>query len=427
MTAEAAGAILERIPGEVIMMYDLLLKGGTVLDPSQGIHARMDVAITAGRVAKVAPSIPRDRASRVTDVRGKVVAPGLIDIHAHVYQPNHNPIHPDAAGVWGGVTTVADAGGPGPANFPEFREVVLPQAKTKVYSFLSVFHDRSNPMANNESEIDVQGVVRTARENPGLVKGVKVLVYPRTVQVMGLRHVEAARAAAREAGLRVMMHIGDIGPKSQTPTPPEITSQALSMLEAGDIVTHIFTPLTGAALDFEGRLLPGLADAQERGVTLDTSYGDFNFGWQRAQDVMSQGLHPDTIGTDIDIQPGFGMRKNLMRGLLEYSAYFLEMGFSLEDVVRMTTVNAARALGIEETAGSLAVGREADVAVLEVLEGAFRLTDATGESRTGSRALVPFLTIKGGAVVEGGEAPHAWGWGPPAAETAAVAGDGDSG
>ena len=361
------------------------------------------------------------------------MAPGLIDIHAHVYQPKRNPAHPDGAGVWGGVTTVADAGGPGPANFQEFCDVVLPQAQTKVYSFLSflsflsVFHDKT-VQTNDESQLDVAGVVRAARENPDMVRGVKCLVHPMTVQVMGLKHVEAATAAAREAGLRVMMHIGDIGPKSLTPTPPELVARALSMLAPGDIVTHIFTPLTGAALDWDGKLLPELKEAQQRGITLDPSYGDFNFGWERAQQVMSEGVVPDTIGTDIDIQPGFGMRKNLMRGLLEYSAFFLALGFSLEDVVRMTTINAARALGIEEQAGSLTEGGEADISVIKVVEGRWQLTDATGESRTGSQALIPFLTIKGGRIVEGAEAPHPWGWGPPkAVEAGAVVGDGDLG
>ena len=408
-------------------MYDLLLKGGTVVDPSQGRNEKLDVAIKGGVISRIADSIPAKEASRVVDVQGKVVAPGLIDVHAHLYQPKRNPAHPDSAGVWGGVTTVADAGGPGPANFPEFCEVVFPQVQTKVYSFLSIFHDRT-VQTNDESELDVAGVVRTAGENPGIVKGVKCLVQPRIVQVMGLKNVEAATAAAREAGLRVLMHIGDIGPKTLPSTPPEVVAQALSMLAPGDIVTHIFTPLTGGALDWDDVLLPELKEAQQRGITLDPAYGDFNFGWDRAQQVMSQGVVPDTMGTDIDIQPGFGMRKNLMRGLLEYGAFFLALGFSLQDVVRMTTINAARALGIDEQAGSLTEGREADVSVIEVVEGRWQLTDATGESRTGSQALVPFLTIKGGRIVEGAESPHPWGWGPPpAVEADAIVGDGDSG
>lgn len=404
-------------------MYDLLLKGGTVVDPSQSRNEKMDVAITGTSISRVAASIPAEEASKVVDVAGKVVAPGLIDVHAHVYQPKRNPAHPDSAGVWAGVTTVADAGGPGPANFQEFCDVVFPQAQTRVYSFLSIFHDRAVP-TDDESQLDVPGVVRTARENPDIVKGVKCLVQPRLVQAMGLKHLEAATVAAREAGLRVLMHMGDIGPKNLPQTPPEVVARALSMLSPGDIVTHIFTPLSGAALDWDGKLLPELKEAQERGITLDPSYGDFNFGWERAQEVMSQGVVPDTIGTDIDIQPGFGMRMNLMRGLLEYSAYFLALGFSLEDVVRMTTINAARALGIEEQAGSLAEGREADLSVIEVVEGQWQLTDATGENRTGSQALLPSLTIKSGQIVEGAQEPHPWGWGPPSvAEAQAVYSD----
>ena len=401
-------------------MYELLQKGAKVIDPSQGINQNMDVSISGGKIGRVAPEIDSKEAAEVIDVRGKLVTPGLIDIHTHVYLAGHNPAHPDGAGVWGGVTTLADAGSPGPANFQELCDVVLSRAQTTVYSFLSVFHDRSNPAANDESDIDVAGVIRTARQNPERVKGVKCLVHPLTVQALGLKHVEAAKAAAREAGIRLMMHIGDIGPKSLPPTPPEVVSRALSMLDPGDIVTHIFTPLTGAAVDPGGNVLPALRDAQERGVTLDPSYGDLNFGWARAEAVMSQGIFPDTSGTDIDIQPDFGMRKNLMRGLLEYSAFFLQLAFTLEEVVRMTTINAARALGIDETAGSLAEGREADVAIVELLEGSYQLTDATGESRTGSQALVPFLTIKGGKVVEGGESPHAWDWGPPPLQPDAV-------
>ena len=235
------------------------------------------------------------------------------------------------------------------------------------------------------------------------------------LQVMGLKHVEAATAAAQEAGLRVLMHIGDIGPKTLTPTPPEVVGRALSMLDPGDVMTHVFSPLTGAALDLEGKLLPQLVEAQDRGVVLDPSYGDFNFGWERAEAVMAQGLTPDTIGTDMEAQPGVGMRQVSTRGLLEYCAFFLELGFSLDEVVRMMTVNPAKALGIEDEAGSLAVGREADVSVLDLQEGRWLLTDATGASRVGSRALVPVVTVKSGRVIELGEAPHAWGWTPPAA------------
>ena len=406
-------------------MYDLLLKGGTVIDPSQGLNERLDVAISENKISRTASSIPEQEAEKVIDVAGKIVAPGLIDIHTHIYHPGRNWNHPDVAGVRSGVTTIADAGGAGSKDFEDFCDYVLTKAETKVYSFLSIFRERSLGAPPQESEIDIEGVVRIARDNPEVVKGVKVIVAPRTVQSLGLKHLEASKRAAREAGIRLMMHIGDISPKRQTPTPPDLVAEALAMLDPGDAVTHVFTPLTGAALDENGQLLPELRDAQERGVFIDTSYGDFNFGWERADTVLAQGLRPDTIATDIEIHAGDGMRKLSERGLLEYTAFFLEMSFSLEDVIRMTTVSPATYLGIEDRAGSLAVGREADVSVLELVEGRWQLTDATGESRVGSRALAPVVTLRSGRVIAPGEAPHPWGWTPPTAvEGMAPVGDG---
>ncbi len=404
-------------------MYDLLLKGGRVIDPSRGIDESLDVAVMGGKISRVARDVPISEAGEVLDVSGKIVAPGLVDVHTHIYHPGRNWNHPDVAGVRSGVTTIADAGGPGSDDFGDFCEYVLPKAKTTVFSFLSIFRDRSLGAPPAEEHMDVDGVVAIARDNPDLVKGVKVIVAPRTVQNLGLKHVEASKRAARESGTRLMMHIGDIGPKRQTPTSSDITSEALAMLDAGDMVTHVFTPLTGAALDEEGRLLESLVDAQERGVYIDTSYGDFNFGWDRADTVLSQGLRPDTIATDIEIHAGDGMRKLSERGLLEYASYFLAMGFSVPEVVKMTTETPAAYLGISEESGSLEEGRTADISVLEVLEGRWQLADATGKTRVGTEALAPVVTIKGGEMVRPGEPPHAWGWTPPAAVEAAVAGD----
>ena len=405
-------------------MYDLLLKGGRVIDASRGIDEPMDVAVEGGRIARMARGIPPSEAQEVLDVSGKIVAPGLVDVHTHVYHPGRNWNHPDVAGVRSGVTTIADAGGPGSADFEDFCQYVLPKAQTTVYSFLSVFRERSLGAPPSEDQMDVDGVVEIARNNPDLVKGVKVIVASRTVQSLGLKHVEASKRAAREGGVRLMMHIGDIGPKSQTPTPSEVTTQAVAMLDPGDLVTHVFTPLTGAALDEDGRLLSALVDAQDRGVFIDTSYGDFNFGWDRADTVLAQGLRPDTIATDIEIHAGDGMRKLSERGLLEYASYFLAMGFSVEDVVRMTTSTPAAYLGIQDRAGSLQEGRTADISVLDVVKGRWLLADATGKSRVGTEALVPVVTVKGGQAIYPGEPPHSWGWTPPVAVEVASAGDG---
>ena len=211
------------------------------------------------------------------------------------------------------------------------------------------------------------------------------------------------------------MHIGDIGPKRQIATPPETVARAVSMLGSGDMVTHIFTPLTGAALDGEGNLLPHLIEAQQRGVFMDTAYGDFNFGWERADAVLDQGLIPDTIATDVEIHAGDGTRKLSERGLIEYTAFFLKLGFSLEEVVRMTTTTPAQFLGIYDAVGGLKEGWEADVSVLELIKGKWHLADATGESRVGTEALLPVATIKAGQMISLGDAPHPWGWAPPTA------------
>ena len=405
-------------------MYDLLLTGGKVLDPSQGIHGKMDVAITGESISQLAPSIPATEAARVVDVTGKIVTPGLIDIHTHIFHPGRSRNHPDIAGVRAGVTTVSDGGGSGPTNYQEFCDFVLPQAQSNVYCFLSIFGDTNAGASRGESDLDVAGVVSVARQAPEMVKGVKIVLRPAMIEAMGLKALEAARDAAREAGIRIMIHIGDIGPKDQTPTPPEVTARALSMLSPGDIVTHVFSPLTGAAVDTEGRILAELVEARSRGVVMDSSYGDFNFGWERAEAVMSQGLIPDTVGTDSEIQSNMGIRQISTRTLLEDLAVYLQLGFSLEDVVRMTTINPARGLGIEERAGSLASGRSADISVLEIVEGRWNLTDATGESRVGSKALVPVFTIKNGEIIESDEPLHPWGWSPPvAAEAGAPVGD----
>ena len=147
-------------------MFDLLLKGGTVIDPSQGLNKQLDLAINGNRISQLAPSIPESEALQVVDTTGKIVAPGLIDIHTHVYHPGRNINHPDMAGVRAGVTTMVDAGGSGSGNFQDFCDIVLPQAQTRVYSFLSIFQDRTIQSSPTEFELDVEGVVRVARENP---------------------------------------------------------------------------------------------------------------------------------------------------------------------------------------------------------------------------------------------------------------------
>ena len=408
-------------------MFDLLVRGGTVIDPAQGLHAKLDVAISDGRIAKVAADIAESDAKEVVDATGMYVTPGLIDIHVHVYRGDNHRDPDEVSGVGAGVTTVVDAGGPGADRVDDFREVIASKARTTAYCFLGVFNRSAGPW----QDLDVDGIAEAAAQNPDLVKGVKVHLMPVVRERFGLRHIEAAKSAARQAGLPVMLHIGDIGPRQLPATSTDITSAALEMLESGDILTHLFSPLTGSATYDDLNVLPAVRAAKERGVWLDSSIGDYQFAWDVADAVLAQGVFPDTIASDMEIHSGrtgdgeplvadrriSGARVASERSLLEYTAMFFKLGFSLDDVVRMTTQTPARVIGIEDEAGSLAVGMPADVAVLKATEGAFKLTDTTGVSRVGELALEPVVTLKRGVVCAASAGTHDWGFAPPRATT----------
>jgi dihydroorotase len=266
--------------------------------------------------------------------------------------------------------------------------------------------------------IDIDGVVRLAREYPDIVKGIKVQLSARESNAIGIKHIEAAKVASRKANIPVLMHIADTGGKELGITPPQMVGQAVSLMDPGDTVTHVLTPLTGSTLDQDGKILPEVLDAQRRGVFMDTAYGRNNFGWTEAELVMSQGLVPDSTGSDMQLQT---TELNQLQSLLEYSSFFLHLGFSVDDVLRMITITPARFLRIEDRAGSLALGRDADIAVIDLVNGNWQFKDANNVSRVGSQALVPVLTVKSGRVIEPGAGLHPWGWAPPTVAALGVA------
>lgn len=403
-------------------MYDLLLKGATLIDPDQEIHSILDVSIKDGEIAGIFPNIPESESKATIHLEGNILTPGLIDIHAHVYRPGRTKIHPDVAGVLSGVTTMVDAGGTDGYDFQVFNHFITTKSKSTIYSFLNITQPFAKINHSDEEKAIVAMVQSIATEFPQLVKGIKVSIDENTVIPMGLTHLEFSKRAARESGIRLMMHIGDfIGAGSdhlskkpfQNTTSSKTIAQAISMLDPGDVLTHAFTPRTGGVVDKNGYLLPALTDAQLRGVTIDTAYGSTGFGFRRAEEVLAQGFVPDTIGSDVEIQAPVGARRKGNRGLIEYLAFYLALGFSLDDVVKMTTNNPAKALGINAQSGSLQVGRKADISVMSLLEGEWELVDAQNHSRLGSKALVPLMTIKSGHVIDLGEPPHPWGWTPP--------------
>ena len=392
-------------------MSSLLLRGGRLIDPSQRIDAKLDVAVADGAISQVSPNIRPGHETRTIDLDGKLVVPGLIDLHTHVYHGvNQTAIDPDLAGVYAGVTTVVDAGSAGCYTFGGFPSHVVPKAKTRVVCMLHISRAGLNfqPEISDRDDIDLQETVRVIATNKPLIQGVKVRAIGPAVPVMGVEIVRLAKQAANEGGVRLMVHIGDRGIDDG----PTITRELLPLLETGDIITHLFTGNAGRILNDEGRVIPEIIDAQERGVFLDTAHGRQNFSFEVARSSLDQGVVPRSISTDITI-PG---RLNTVHSMAEMLSRFLALGFSLEDVVRMATTNPASALGMESSLGSLAVGREADISVLEEHTGRWLFHDTEGGTLIGDKALTPVLTVKAGEVFTAEWGPRHWGWLPDFAE-----------
>jgi dihydroorotase len=388
-------------------MYDLLLKGGTVIDPAQDLRGALDVAVEDGKIARVAANIPKGEARRVIDVPGKTVTPGLIDLHTHVFDGvAANGVHPDIAGVHAGVTTVVDAGSSGCATFSAFPRHILPRCETEVIPLLHICQTglATNPDIIAESSIDLESTLRVAREHRGLIKGIKARMVSPALEIFGMEMPRLAKRAARESGVPLMVHIGDTTKRYD----PNVIRELLPLLEPGDIVTHLFTANPGGVLDPNGKLVPEAKELAARGVWLDTAHGRMNFGFNVGRRVLDQGVTPHCISTDLTI-PG---RANTVHSMVEIMARFLGMGFTLEQVIAMSTVNPARAIGEANHLGSLAVGRQADISVLEVREGRWVVYDTLRDSMKIDKTVIPVLTVKRGQLFEPEWGPHPWGWEP---------------
>ncbi|MBM3945315.1 MAG: amidohydrolase family protein [SAR202 cluster bacterium] len=345
-------------------------------------------------------------AARVLDVSGKIVAPGLIDLHCHVYKGvNNHGVEPDLVGVRAGVTTLVDGGSAGHANFGGWAEHVIPSAKTRILPFIHIGKNglSTMPELQTRSDIEVAETVSVIKANRPLVQGVKIRAIGPTVPVLGLDIVKLALQAATEGGVRLMVHIGDFYIKE-----PTLTRQLLPLLRKGDILTHTFTNNPGRILDDKGKVLPEVFDAQKRGVNLDTAMGRFNFTFEVAMKAVEQGITPDTLSTDITV-PG---RRDTVHSLTEMMTRYLALGFTLPEVIAMASANPARALGMGDTLGSLAEGRVADVSVLDEANGNWLVKDCAGATLPVQKALAPAVTLRAGEVFMPDWGPHPWGWLP---------------
>jgi dihydroorotase len=409
--------------------YQLILKNCQVLDPGQDIDRRADIAVSDGRIAAIEDSIPEAQAAQVLDVsgEGRYVVPGLIDIHAHVAHGGTTRgvgmgcCDADEIGVRSGVTTVLDAGSVGIANVGVFPAYILPGAKTRVMCYLNVgtfAHSTKNPAdVSSLNDIDASGIASCIESNPGLVSGMKLRLVGPLVAKVGEQVIDAAKEVARQASVPLMVHIGDLSADQEPDLGRrmlEVTEYLLGELDAGDILTHLCTPSIGGVGRSGGQLDPVIKAARERGVILDPAVGMGNFGYRVAQEQYDRGLVPDTISSDLTLGG------QSFHSLMECMAKFMAIGYSLADVVRMTTANAAAAAGLAETAGAMIVGRTADITILDVSEGNFRFTDTRKEAFSGRYGISPVQTVRAGELIAPRWGTHPWGWLPETAGTAAA-------
>ena len=344
------------------------------------------------------------------------MVPGLIDLHTHVAGPLRKIgdddlyLEPDIAGVLGGVTTVVDAGSVGAYNLGGFARFVAPACATRVISFLhaatlGIFHA---PEIVSRDDIDVEAGIEAVLGSGGLVRGVKVRMVGPAVAVLGAELPKLAKEIANGGGVPLMVHVGDYI------THDEVARKLVSVLlddvlEPGDIVTHATSHQIGSLLDEDGNVLAAARRARERGVIFDAGVGIRNFTFKSARMILDQGFVPDTISSDLTV-PG---RQSPTHSLTECMNKFLALGLSLGDVVLRTTARPAEVLGMSEQLGSISPGREADLSILEIVDGDWIYRDNFGGVlRAQHAALAPRLTVRAGRIFKPADGPRPWGWMP---------------
>jgi dihydroorotase len=370
----------------------MLIRGGTVIDPSQGLHALRDVRLADGRVAELADGLAPRPGEEVVDARGRLVVPGLIDLHVHVFWGgSHYGIDPDPHCLASGTTTVADAGSAGALTFPVFRRYVIEVARTRILPFLNI--GATGMLSPDVGElalvqfIDKAAALRAIETHRDLIQGIKVRLSRDLVGENGRLALKTALETSEATRLPIMVHVGD------TPMP---LGAILAELRSGDIVTHCFHGRGQGILDDTGQVLGEARRAASRGVHFDVGHGKGSFAFAVARRALAQGFRPGTISSDLHVYsldgPVFDLATTMSK--------FLHLGLPLDEVIAMTTAAPARALRGAAALGTLRPGAVADVTLLALEEGRFDLEDAQGEKVAATRRLVSTGAIRGGQTVE---------------------------
>jgi dihydroorotase len=378
--------------------FDLVIKNGDVLDPSQSLRGKRDIGIRYGMIEAVEADIPAARALRVLDAGGKLVTPGLIDLHSHVFPYGSAiGIPADELVAHQGTTTCVSAGDAGANNFAAFRRYVVGHTRTRLYAFVHIANIglTSFPVAElyNIDFAQVDSAAKAIGENADMVLGAKVRMSENVIAKHGLEPLKRAIAAceASGTGAKVMCHIGGVETR-------QLMSQILDTLRAGDILTHCYSGFPNIAGDFtnivqDGKLLPAALEAKKRGVIFDIGHGGGSFDYTVAEAAIAQGCPPDTISSDIHV---FSGNTPGMPYLTWVMSKFMGLGFTLEQVVTMATATPAKVINRMPKLGTLQVGAPGDVAILEMVEGPVSFVDTRNNKRDGKAHLKPVQTVVAG-------------------------------
>ena len=365
------------------MTYDLILRGGHVIDPSQKLDAVTDLAFSGGKVAQIGPGLKADAETDVHDLSGFIVTPGLIDLHTHVYWGGTS-LGIDAEDFCrrSGVTTTVDAGSAGPGNFAGFRKHLIERSQVRILaylhiSFAGIYAFSPRVMVGESEEIRLMAPIdamEVANANRDLIVGIKVRVGARASGRSGSVPLDIALQVADEVGMPVMAHIDD---------PPPTYEEVLARLRPGDILTHAFRPYPNAPVTAQGTVKQAVNEARRRGVLFDIGHGKGSFAFKTARAMLANGFFPDTISSDVHALcingPAFDQVTTMSK--------FLCLGMPLANVIAASTANAAFALRRPEL-GSLKPGSAGDATILSVRNGRFDYVDVVGEHVIGEHNIV---------------------------------------
>ena len=379
-------------------LKNFVLKGGHLIDPASGLDGQHDIHVRDGVVEAVGADLKADSAT-IVDVKGLIVTPGLIDVHLHLMNGlGAFGVDPDIFGVGSGVTTVVDAGSAGHSLLTVFRNYVTKNAKTRVLNYvnLSTLGGVTGPgysILADPRLIDEDKIEKAVDANRDIIVGIKIMATGGALGTEGLKPLARARKLGDNLKIPLLIHIGESWTKDATPPP---IGDVLKYLREGDIVTHMFTAHPGGLLDSTGKLWPQVRDAKESGVLMDVGHGLHNLNFDVARKVLDQELFPDGVSTD----GHRGNRAGPVYDLPTTMAKLMALGFSLNQVVEMATVNAAKLLGRTNELGTIRVGRAADISVLRVEDREWNAVDSQKGTIPARQALVPVYAIRKDAIYE---------------------------